>query len=120
MIQCVWDSELEHWRLRNSDKHSHTIAETDANKRKQLLATTKELLQAQDKLPSRYRKLFPAYSKLTKKQTKNLETWINMTQQTVHYLLNVRNQVDDDPDTTCYQPLQHLTTNKQTAHTIWY
>jgi hypothetical protein len=45
IVQCVWDSELEHWRLRNSDKHSHTMQETDAIKREQLLATAHVLLQ---------------------------------------------------------------------------
>jgi hypothetical protein len=42
--------------------------------------------------------MLPAYSKLTKKRTKNLKTWVNTTQQTVHYLLNVRKQADDDPN----------------------
>jgi hypothetical protein len=98
MIQCVWDSEHEHWKLRNGDKHGHTTQETDTIKREQLLATARELLQTRQDLPPRYRKMLPAYSKLTKKRTKNLETWVNTTQQTVHYLLNVRNQADDDPN----------------------
>jgi hypothetical protein len=42
--------------------------------------------------------MFPAYSKLTKKRTKHLETWVNTTQQSVHYLMNVKNQTDDDPN----------------------
>jgi hypothetical protein len=87
--QRMWDSELEHWKLRNGDKYSHMIAETDGKKREHLLATAKQLLQTRHKLPPRYRKMFPAYSKLTKKHTKNLKTWVNMMQQTVHYLLNV-------------------------------
>jgi hypothetical protein len=120
MVQCVWDSEHEHWKLCNGDKHSHTMQET-AIKREQLLATACELLQTQQDLPPRYQKMLPAYSKLTKKRTKNLETWVNMTQQTVHYLLNVRNQADDDPTTTHshMQPHQYYFPNKQTAHTIW-
>jgi hypothetical protein len=40
--------------------------------------------------------MVPAYSKLIKKRTQNLETWVNTTQQTVRYLLNVNNQADDD------------------------
>jgi hypothetical protein len=45
IVQCVWGSELEHWKLRNGDKHSHTMQETDAIKREQLLATARKLLQ---------------------------------------------------------------------------
>jgi hypothetical protein len=42
--------------------------------------------------------MFPTYSKQIKKHTQNLETWVNTTHQTVHYLLTVNNQVDDNPD----------------------
>jgi hypothetical protein len=42
-------------------------------------------------------KMFLSYTKLTKKCTNNLETWVNTTKQTVHYLLNVNNQADNDP-----------------------
>jgi hypothetical protein len=42
--------------------------------------------------------MFPSYAKLNKKQTRNVETWVNTTKQTVHYLLNVNNQADDDPN----------------------
>jgi hypothetical protein len=44
--------------------------------------------------PSQIQKNAPAYSRLTKKHTQNLETWVNTTQQTVHYLLNA----DDNPN----------------------
>jgi hypothetical protein len=40
--------------------------------------------------------------KLQSKRTRNLETWVNTTQQTVHYLLNVNNQADDDPANEVY------------------
>jgi hypothetical protein len=43
IIQCMWDSELEYCKLLNGNKHSHTIAETDAIKHEQLLATTSKL-----------------------------------------------------------------------------
>jgi hypothetical protein len=99
MIQCVWDSEAEHWKTRNGDKHSHTPAETNSNKRKHLLAIARDLIQTKHQLPPRYKKMFPAYSKLIKKCTQNLETWVNTTQQTVHYLLNVNNQADNDNTT---------------------
>jgi hypothetical protein len=88
VIQCVWDSESEHWKQQNGDKHGLTTAETDARKREQLLAAARELVETQHKLPPRYRTIFPAYSKLTKKRTKNLETWVNTT----HYLLKVKNK----------------------------
>jgi hypothetical protein len=113
IVQCVLVLELEHWKLRNSDKHGHTIQETDTIKREQLLATTCELLQTQHNLPPRYRKMLPAYSKLTKKHTKNLKTWINTTQQTIHYLLNVRNQADDDPNDDTRPDAIALCTNPQ-------
>jgi hypothetical protein len=45
IIQCMWDSELEHWKLQNGDKHGHTLQETDPIKQEQLLATACELLQ---------------------------------------------------------------------------
>jgi hypothetical protein len=38
--------------------------------------------------------MFQASSKLIKKRMQNLETWVNTTQQTVHYL-NVNNQADN-------------------------
>jgi hypothetical protein len=103
IVQCVWDSELEHWKLRNGDKHSHTIQETDTIKQEQLLATTRKLLQTQHDLPPRYRKMLLAYSKLTKKRTKNLET-----------LLNVRNQADDDPNNDTQPHATALCTNPPT------
>jgi hypothetical protein len=98
IIQCMWDSESEHWKQQNSNKHSHTPAETDAKKREHLLAIARELLFMQTNLPPRYKKMFPPYAKITKKRTRNLETWVNTTQDTVHYLLNVKNLPDDDPN----------------------
>jgi hypothetical protein len=53
--------------------------------------------------------MFPAYSKLIKKRTQNLETWVNTTQQTVHYLLNVNNQADNDPNNTTQPDLPNQT-----------
>jgi hypothetical protein len=118
IVQCVWDSELEHWKLQSSDKHSHTMQEMDAIKQEQLPATACELLQTQHKLPPRYRKMLPAYSKLTKKCTKNLKTWVNMTQQTVQYLLNVSDP-NNNTQPGAIKQTWHYSPNKQTAHTIW-
>jgi hypothetical protein len=98
LIQCVWDSEAEHWKSRNGDKHSTTPAETDQKKREKLLTQAQELLQTKHLLLSRYKKMFQSYAKLNNKRTNNLETWVNTTKQTVHYLLNVNNQADDDPN----------------------
>jgi hypothetical protein len=50
IVQCVWDSEVEHWKLQNGDKHSHTPQETDNKKRAQLLTAALVLLQ-NHKLP---------------------------------------------------------------------
>jgi hypothetical protein len=47
---------------------------------------------------AKLQKMFPSYAKLIKKRTRKLETWVNTTKQTVHYLLNVNNQADDDPN----------------------
>jgi hypothetical protein len=84
IVQCVWDSKAEHWKLRNGDKHGHTPQETDDKKRSRLLTTAEALLQNKDKLPHRYKKLFPSLTKLQSKRTRNLETWVNMMQQTIH------------------------------------
>jgi hypothetical protein len=97
IIQCVWDSETEHWKLRNGDKHGHTPQETEDKKRARLLTTAKALLLNKDKVPREYKKLFPSLKKLQSKRTRNLETWVSTTKQTVHYLLNVNSQADDDP-----------------------
>jgi hypothetical protein len=98
VIQCIWDFEAEHWRTRNGDKHGHMPMETDSKKHDQLLAIARDLIETQHQLPPRYKKMFPAYSKLIKKRMQNLETWVNTMQQTVHYLLNMNNQADDDPN----------------------
>jgi hypothetical protein len=57
----VWDSEAEHWKARNGDKHGYTPAETDSNKREHLLAIARDLIQTKHQLPPRYKKMFPAY-----------------------------------------------------------
>jgi hypothetical protein len=59
VIQCVWDSEAEHWKAQNGDKHGHTPVETDSNKRKHLLAIARDLIQTKHQLPPRYKKMFP-------------------------------------------------------------
>jgi hypothetical protein len=92
----VWDCEAEHWKLQNGDKHSHTPKEADDKKRARLLTTASELLHNKDKVPQRYKKLFPSITKLQSKRTRNLETWVNTTQQSIHYLLNVNSQADDN------------------------
>jgi hypothetical protein len=76
VIQCVWDSEAEHWKLRNGNKHGHTPAETDSNKREHLLAITRDLIQTQHQLPPRYKKM---YTKSIKKHTQNLESITSST-----------------------------------------
>jgi hypothetical protein len=97
IIQCIWGSESKHWKLQNRDKYGHTSKATEDNKRARLLTAAAVLLQNQHKLPPKYKKLFPNLLKLQPKHTWNLETWVNTTQQTVYYLLNVNNQADDDP-----------------------
>jgi hypothetical protein len=72
IIQCVWDSEAEHWKLQNGDKHGHTTKETNSKKQEHLLATARDLIQTHDQLPPRYKKMFPAYSKSIKKRMQNL------------------------------------------------
>jgi hypothetical protein len=55
VIQCVWDYEAEHWKTQNGNKHGHTPAETNSNKREDLLAIARDLIQTQQ-LPPRYKK----------------------------------------------------------------
>jgi hypothetical protein len=57
--------------------------------------------------------MFISYGKLNKKQTRNLETWVNTTKQTVHYLLNINNQADDDPNN---DTLSDSSNNTDTTH----
>jgi hypothetical protein len=97
MIQCVWESEAEHWKCRSGDKHRTTLEETNARKREKLLLQAQELLKAKHLLPPRYNKMFLSYTELAKKRTNNLETWVNTTEQTIHYLLNINNHADDYP-----------------------
>jgi hypothetical protein len=73
VIQCVWDFEAEHWKTQNGNKHGHAPAETDSNKREHLLAIARDLIQTQHQLPPRYKKMFPAYSKLIKSVRKTLK-----------------------------------------------
>jgi hypothetical protein len=73
------------------------LSRNQLQKQEKLLLQAQELLQTKHLLPPCYRKVFLSYTKLTKKRTNNLETWVNTTKQTVHYLLNVNNQADNDP-----------------------
>jgi hypothetical protein len=81
----------------------------------------RELLDTQTDLPPRYRKMVPTYAKLIKKRTKNLKTWVNMSQEFVHHLLNVKNLPDNDPNNNPLpETTNHLnTTDERTAHTSW-
>jgi hypothetical protein len=67
------------------------------NKTHTIIKDCQQALTNATQASSLIQKLFQADSKLNKKHTKNLETWVNMAQQNVHYLLNVKNQADDDP-----------------------
>jgi hypothetical protein len=111
MIQCVWDSEAEHWKCCNRDKHGTTPAEPSSKKREKLLLQAQELLQTKHLLPPHYNKMFPSYTKLAKECTNNLETWVNTTKQTVHYLLNVNNQADNDPINNTQSDASNIDTN---------
>jgi hypothetical protein len=31
VIQCVWDSEAEHWKVQNGNKHGHTTEQAGAS-----------------------------------------------------------------------------------------
>jgi hypothetical protein len=78
-----------------------------------LLMQAHELPQTKHLLPPRYKK-----TKLAKKRTRNLETWVNTTKQTVHYLLNVNNQADDDPtNDTPSDSCNNTNTTHPAAHT---
>jgi hypothetical protein len=81
----------------NRNKHGTTPAEADQKKQEKLLMQAQELLQTKHLLPPQYKKMFVSYAKLNKKRTRNLKTWVSTTKQTVHYLLHVNNQADDDP-----------------------
>jgi hypothetical protein len=107
----MWDSEAEHWKCCNGDKHRTTPAETDSKKREKLLLQAQELLQTKHLLPPRYNKMFPSYTKLAKKRTNNLETWVNTTKQKVHYLININNQADDDPINNTQSDASNTDTN---------
>jgi hypothetical protein len=67
MIQCVWDSEAEHWKCCNRDKHSITPVETDQKKQEKLLMQAQELLQTKPLLPPCYKTMFASYAKLEQK-----------------------------------------------------
>jgi hypothetical protein len=47
--------------------------------------------------PTYRTKIFPTWQRIQSKRTNNLENWIKTTAQSVHYLLNVNKQADDDP-----------------------
>jgi hypothetical protein len=67
-------------------------------KRERLLQKAHELYLLKREIDPKYRnKIFPSWRRIKSKRTNNLETWITTTAQSVHYLLNVNNQADDDP-----------------------
>jgi hypothetical protein len=111
MIQCLWDSEAEHWKCQNGGKRRTTSAETNSKKQEKLLLQAQELLQTKHLLPPHYKKMFLSYTKLAKKRTNNLKTWVNTTKQAVHYLLNVNNQADYDPINNTQSDASNTDTN---------
>jgi hypothetical protein len=98
IIKPIWAGELDHWTLRNKDRHGHTPEEEAEKKRERLLQKAHELYLLKREIDPKYRnKIFPSWQRIKSKRTNNLETWIATTAHSVHYLLNVNNQADDDP-----------------------
>jgi hypothetical protein len=87
IVQCIWDSESEHWKQRSGDKHGHTPAETDAKKHGYWLAMGRE---CQTCRPTSH----PDTERCSHMQ--NAETWVSTTQETIHYPLNMKNLPDDE------------------------
>jgi hypothetical protein len=97
IIKPIWACELDHWTLRNKDRHGHTPEEEAEIKRDRLLQKAHELFLLKREIDPKYRKIIPSWRRIKSKRTNNLEQWINTTTQSVHYLLNVNKQADDDP-----------------------
>jgi hypothetical protein len=98
IINIVWESERDHWNHRNKDKHGHTQEEEEKIKRDNLLKEAHEVFLLKAQIEPRYRsKLFQSWNRIKSKRSANLEIWIETTKQSVHYLLNVNKQADDDP-----------------------
>jgi hypothetical protein len=126
IIKPIWAGELDHWNLRNKDRHGHTPEEEAEKKRERLLQKAHELVSLKNELDPQYRtKIFPSWERIKLKRTNNLEQWIETTAQSVHYLLNVNNQADDDPPpenevpTPSVPPLPDPARFEAPAHTFW-
>jgi hypothetical protein len=101
VISNNWASKQDHWNHRNKDKHGHTQEEEAQIKRDKLLDKAHALFILKTQIELKYRpEIFPNWKRIKKKRTNNLEVWIDTTRQTLHYLLNVNKQADNDPTRT--------------------
>jgi hypothetical protein len=98
IIKPLWHSEHDHWTNRNKDRPGHTPEEEANIKREGVLQQARGLFLLKSQIDPKYQsKIFPPWYRISSKRTNNLEHWIETTQQTVHYLLNVNKQADNDP-----------------------
>jgi hypothetical protein len=98
VIAITWESQHKHWTHRNRDKHGHTNEEERKIKRDNLLKQAHELFLLKSQVEPKYcHKIYPTWKRIKTKCTSNLKVWISTTRQTVHYLLDVNKQADDDP-----------------------
>jgi hypothetical protein len=101
VININWTSKQDHWNHHNKDKHSHTQEEEAQIKHGKLLDKAHALFILKAQIEPKYQpKLFPTWKRMKKKWTNNLKVWIDTTRQTLHYLLNVNKQADNDPTHT--------------------
>jgi hypothetical protein len=109
VIAITWESQRDHWTHRNNDKHGHTPEEESKIKRDILLKKAHELFVLKSQIDPKYRtKIYPSWNRIKLKRTCNLEVWIATTKQTIHYLLEVNKQADDDPQLSNQDPVPPL------------
>jgi hypothetical protein len=98
VIKLIWQHVIEHWKARNEAVHGATKEEQYQKVRERLLDDLAELYTHKLEIPEPDRsKIFGSWYKVIRKKNRPLKLWLQITQRTVHYLLDTSKQPDDDP-----------------------
>jgi hypothetical protein len=99
VVKLTWQHELSQWKARNEAVHGETKEEQYQKVRERLLDDAADLYAKKWEIhePDRTR-IFHQYFKIIKKKNRPIKAWLQLTQRTVHFLLDSSKQPDDDPN----------------------
>jgi hypothetical protein len=99
VIILVWQHELNQWKARNDDVHGITKEEKYQIVRERLLEDEAELYSLKLDIPEPdSSKIFKNWYRIIKTRNRPLKLWLQITQRTVHYLLDTSKLPNDDPN----------------------